>query len=70
MKRNVFVIQAVRDHPDSRVDLGAEIIDILCVRTARPSSKTKAKLLTAWKRKNEIMEIEDAWIRVEETRLY
>lgn len=42
---NVFIVEVVCDHPDTRVDAGAVIKQVVGVLKAKPTKATLAKIL-------------------------
>jgi len=67
----VHVVSMVCSHPDTRVDHGAEIKEVLCVLKKAPTEKERKALLTK-KLKDDDIERSDRklyWTEVTETSL-
>jgi hypothetical protein len=62
----IWVIMAVQDQPDTRVDHGAEIKHVICALTQAPTEKRKKSLLRKWAKEQE-EDVTDFWVEVEET---
>lgn len=67
----VHVVMAVCNQPDTRVDQGAEIKEIICVLKSKPTKKQE-KVLLKKKMEDDDIEREDRklyWTEVAETSL-
>lgn len=75
----VYVIMAVQDQPDTRVDHGAVIKHVICVvQEVRwhkglrvfgpPTKKQQQSFLRKWAKEQE-EDIKDFWVEIEESKL-